>query len=207
MITIVAADSAFERVRLTAFALNGRTATINPAVNITNGGADDVEPGDLLMLSKGRDSLLVQVTAVNNQVLTFAAGDSLNLNQSSATYGLQWLRAQAPVDSAPVAPAVFVSTEATRIRLISYYLDIATDPTRPRLIRRMNNGHATNFDNSLGTVVAFDVESFTISYDLADVLIPGGARCQSPTCGWTTTTLPALAPARRGPARRTRFAR
>ncbi len=175
MLTIVAADSAFERVRLTAFALNGRTATINPAVNITNGGPDDVEPGDLLMLSKGRDSLLVQVTAVNNQVLTFAAGDSLNLNQSSATYGLQWLRAQEPVDSAPVAPAVFVSTEATRIRLISYYLDVATDPRRPRLIRRMNNGHATNFDNSLGTVVAFDVESFTISYDLADVLIPGGA--------------------------------
>jgi hypothetical protein len=74
-----------------------------------------------------------------------------------------------------VAPALFVTTEATRIRLISYYLDIATDPTRPRLIRRMNNGHPTNFDNSLGTVVAFDVENFTVSYDLADVLIPGGS--------------------------------
>jgi prepilin-type N-terminal cleavage/methylation domain-containing protein len=175
MITIVAADSAFERVRLTNFATNGRTVTVNPAVNITNGGPDDVEPGDLLMLSKGLNSLLVQVTAVSGQVLSFAAGDSLNLNQSSTTYGLQWLRAQAPADTNPVAPATFVATEATRIRLISYYLDVVTDPTRPRLIRRMNNGHPTEFDNSRGTVVAFDVENFQITYDLADVMIPGAA--------------------------------
>ena len=59
---------------------------------------------------------------------------------------------------------------ATRIRLITYYLDVTTDPRRPRLVRRINNGSgltaATTFDNGLGTVVAFDIENFTISYDL-----------------------------------------
>jgi len=45
---------------------------------------------------------------------------------------------------------------------------VTTDPRRPRLIRRMNNGHPTNFDNALGTVVAFDVENLQISYDLTD---------------------------------------
>ena len=47
-------------------------------------------------------------------------------------------------------------------------MDVTTDPRRPRLIRRMNNGHPTTFDNTLGTVVAFDVEGLQISYDLAD---------------------------------------
>ena len=30
---------------------------------------------------------------------------------------------------------------ATRIRMISYYIDNVTDPERPRLVRRINNGH------------------------------------------------------------------
>ena len=47
-------------------------------------------------------------------------------------------------------------------------MDVTTDPLRPRLVRRMNNGHPTDFDNTLGTVVAFDVEGLQISYDLAD---------------------------------------
>ena len=52
--------------------------------------------------------------------------------------------------------------------MITYYVDVTTDPRRPRLIRRMNNGHPTTFDNTLGMVVAFDIENFTISFDLAD---------------------------------------
>ncbi len=169
MITMIAADSAFDQVRLTSFAANGSSIRIDPAVNITNGGADDVEAGDLLMLSKGNNSSLVQVTRVAGQQLFFDAGDSLNLNQPAAPAGtLAQLRALAPADTAPVAPAVFVNTTATRIRMITYYLDVTTDPRRPRLIRRSNNGDPINFDNTLGTVVAFDVENLTISYDLAD---------------------------------------
>ena len=52
--------------------------------------------------------------------------------------------------------------------MISYYLDVTTDPAHPRLIRRMNNGSWNNFDNTTGTVVAFDIEGLSISYDLAD---------------------------------------
>ena len=32
----------------------------------------------------------------------------------------------------------------------------------------MNNGDPTNFDNALGTVVAFDIENLQVTYDLAD---------------------------------------
>jgi len=169
MITTIAADSAFDQVRLTAFAADGSNITVDPAVNITNGGADDIETGDLIMLTKGTNSALVQVTRVVGQQLFFDVGDSLRLNQTAAAAGtLAQLRATPPADTPPVAPAVFVNTLAARIRMISYYLDVTTDPRRPRLVRRINNGHPTAFDNSLGTVVAFDVENLQITYDLAD---------------------------------------
>jgi hypothetical protein len=59
-------------------------------------------------------------------------------------------------------------TEATRIRMTSYYLDNVTDPRRPRLVRRLNNGDPLIFDNTLGTAVAFDIENMQITYDIAD---------------------------------------
>ncbi len=66
MMTMLAADSAFDQIRLTSFAARRFQyfRDRNPAVNITNGGADDVEAGDLIMLSKGNASSLVQVTRV-----------------------------------------------------------------------------------------------------------------------------------------------
>ena len=43
-----------------------------------------------------------------------------------------------------------------------------TDPRRPRLVRRINNGDPVAFNNNLGTAVAFDIENLQITYDLAD---------------------------------------
>jgi len=196
MITMVEADSAFDQVPLTAFGANGASITValpdlvapidngkSPrGLNITNGGADDIDAGDLIMLTKGSTSVLVQVTrqpVANSQQIFFDTADSLGLNQqgvSSLVGGVTvWnpsgtaaeLRMQAPADTAAGTNGL-IQTIATRIRLITYYLDVTTDPRRPRLIRRMNNGHPTNFDNALGTVVAFDVENLQISYDLTD---------------------------------------
>lgn len=178
MLTTVAADTAFDQVPLTAFANNGLSITValpgnnapqNPrGINITNGGADDLNPGDLLMLVKGSASALVQITRIVNQQVFFDANDSLGLNQTAAADGTAGeLRNTAPVDTTP-ASGCCVSTTATRIRLITYYLDVTTDPRRPRLVRRMNNGHPTDFDNALGTIVAFDIEDLQITYDIAD---------------------------------------
>jgi len=169
MLWIVGADSAFERVKLTRFAPTGLTVEIDPAVNITDGGADDVRPGDLLMFTKGSISVLVQVTGVSGQELSFDTGDSMNLNQNAALNGtLRTLRDVAPPDHDPIPPAVHVSTEATRIRMNTYYIDAITNPLRPRLVRRLNNGDPVVFDNTLGTAVAFDIENMQITYDIAD---------------------------------------
>jgi prepilin-type N-terminal cleavage/methylation domain-containing protein len=190
MITMVQADSAFDQVPLTAVGANGASITValpdlvppiangrsQRGVDITDGGADDIAAGDLIMLTKGSSSVLLQVTRTpTNQQIFFDPGDSLGLNQQGTLSGSVWspqgtaaeLRVQAPSDAAAGTNGL-VNAQATRIRLITYYLDVTTDPRRPRLIRRMNNGHPTAFDNTLGTVVAFDVENLQISYDLTD---------------------------------------
>ena len=46
--------------------------------------------------------------------------------------------------------------------MISYYLDNTTTPGSPRLVRRINNGHPTTFNNNLGTAVAIDIENLTV---------------------------------------------
>jgi type II secretory pathway pseudopilin PulG len=163
VLTVLMADNAFNDVPLTAITSTSVTVAANnilgQPVNLAT-GPDRVDEGQLMLLEKGSNSTLVQVTAVDTATrrLTFGT-DSLNVNQTGAAAGtLASLNATAPANS----PA---STRITRVRMISYYLD-TTVPDRPRLMRRINNGHPTSFNNNLGTVVAFDVENLTFSYDL-----------------------------------------
>jgi len=170
MMWIVAADSAFERVPLSRFAPTGRSIEIHSSVNITDGGPDDLHAGDLLMLTKGSASVLLQVTEEpTSQEIRLDTGDSMNLNQDAAYNGtLHSMKLYAPPDDDVAGPGGRLITEATRIRMTSYYLDNVTDPRRPRLVRRLNNGDPLIFDNTLGTAVAFDIENMQITYDIAD---------------------------------------
>jgi type II secretory pathway pseudopilin PulG len=174
VVTIVLADGAFLStisdydVNLTKICTATHAMTVDSAVDISNGGADDLHVGDLIMLMKGSATTLVQITALDGvQTATFAANDSLNLNQTAPSNGtLNALVAVAPADSCTATN--YQPTTATRIRMITYYIDSVTDPSRPRLVRRVNNGSATTYDNSGGTALAFDVDNLQISYDLVD---------------------------------------
>jgi prepilin-type N-terminal cleavage/methylation domain-containing protein len=171
MITTIAADNEFDQRGLSAFAADGRSITIRmPAANDPTGanisdniGGDDVNPGDLIMLTRGSLSAMLQATRIVGQQIFFDAADSLNLNQTAAADGTIL-----DVRNTPAADVAPFQTRATRIRMITYYLDTTTNPNRPRLVRRMNNGHETTFDNALGTAVAFDIEDLQITYDIAD---------------------------------------
>jgi hypothetical protein len=174
VITVILADGAFLStisdydVNLTKVCTATHTMTVDSAVDISNGGADDLHVGDLIMLMKGSATTLAQITALDGvQTATFAANDSLNLNQTAAPNGtLNALVAVAPADTCTATN--YQPTTATRIRMITYYIDAVTDPSRPRLVRRVNNGSATAYDNNSGTALAFDVENLQISYDLVD---------------------------------------
>jgi prepilin-type N-terminal cleavage/methylation domain-containing protein len=167
LITTLAIDSAFDTVKLTA--LTTTSMTVDPSVTITGTGPNVIRPGDLLMLVKGTTSTLVEVTSLTGQYqINFAAGDSLNLNQvgdGTSTGTVQALLNTNPPD---VVSPTFIPTTTSRVRMISYYLDATTEPARPRLDRRMNNGSSTTYDNTLGTAVAFDVENLQFSFDLVD---------------------------------------
>jgi len=161
VLTVLMADNTFLSVGLTAVT----STTVDIAAGpIIDSGPDRVSTGQLMMISKGAFTTLVQVTAVDTATrrLTFANGDSLNLNQTGAAAGnLLALNAAAPANT----PA---STNITRVRMITYYLDATTDSRHPRLTRRINNGHPTTFNNLLGTAVAMDVENMQLTYDISN---------------------------------------
>lgn len=161
VVTVLMADNTFLNVALSA--VTATTVDIAAGPNIAT-GPDRVSEGQLMMITKGSRTTLVQVTNVNTGArrLTFANNDSLNLNQSGAAQGnLTALNAAAPANSAP-------NTNITRIRMITYYLDATTAPRHPRLVRRINNGDPTTFNNGLGTAVAMDVDNLQFSYDISN---------------------------------------
>jgi prepilin-type N-terminal cleavage/methylation domain-containing protein len=164
IITILTADNNFTDVNVTA--VTSTSVTVAAGINLA-AGVDRVTRGQLMMITKGTATTLVQVTGVDagTRVLTFAVNDSLRLNQTGGGIAgnLQTLIAQAPTGAA--GPA---ATRVTRIRMITYYLDDTTTPGHPRLVRRINNGSPTVFDNTLGTAVALEIENLQFSYDIND---------------------------------------
>jgi prepilin-type N-terminal cleavage/methylation domain-containing protein len=169
MITTLATDSVLESVPVWSFDLSAHTATVaTPAQSpagrdISNGDADDVRVGDLLMFTKGSGSALVYVTAVNgSQTVTFGSGDPMNLNQFAAVLN------GTLDDLATTAPTTANSTAVSRVRMITYYLDNTLDPTTPRLIRHMNWGNPAASLNQRGQTVAFAIENLQFTYDMVD---------------------------------------
>lgn len=160
IITILAADNAFDEVTITA--LDDISATVSATSVIDDApdaAGDNLRVGDLLMFEKGSVNTLRYVTGVNGQTVSFNEGDPLNLNQSGATDGtMEQYLAQAPAE---VLNGGVLPTRVTRLRMISYYLETPDGADRAlRLIRRINGNPPTT--------VAFLIEGLTISYDLVD---------------------------------------
>lgn len=170
-LTVLMADNSFDSIGLTA--VTDTSATIAAGPDIED-GPDRVVPGQLMMIAKGSQTTLVQVTTIDFAArrLNFANGDSLRLNQPTAPVGsLFALNNAEPADD----PTVM---RISRIRMISYYLDTTTVPDHPRLIRRVNNGDPFTFNNETGgTAVAFDVEALRFGFDINNgVTNPGDVR-------------------------------
>lgn len=155
VITTLAVDGAFERITVDAIAADAQSITINAATNITDdpdAAGDNVRVGDLIEVRRGAIAVLAAVTGLAGQTITFAPGDPLGLNQFGA--GLN--NSMTQVAAAPVAGG----TQANRLRMITYYVDTTTDTASPRLLRQINAQPAN--------AVAFELEAFRITYDLAD---------------------------------------
>jgi type II secretory pathway pseudopilin PulG len=155
VITTLALDGAFERVTVDAIAPDAESITINAATDISDDpdvDGDNVRVGDLLEIRRGAVAVIAAVTDVAGQTVTFAPGDPLGLNQ----FGVGLNNSMTQVLAAPVAGG----TQANRVRMITYFVDTTTNPASPRLMRQIN-GQPAN-------AVAFELEAFRITYDLAD---------------------------------------
>ena len=119
-----------------------------------------------MMISKGSFTTLVQVTAVNTGARASdvrrrrlaepePAGRGLGQPAGAERRGAGQRRRQRPTYHAH--PHDHATTSTRRI-----------DPTHPRLVRRINNGHPTTFNNTLGTAVAIDIENLQFTYDISN---------------------------------------
>jgi prepilin-type N-terminal cleavage/methylation domain-containing protein len=193
VVTTLAVDSAFSQEGVAAITANGLTVTIDNDVDIAGGAdgiANDLRVGDLLLLTKNNRSALMQVSALpGGNAVTFAAGGPLNLNQFDNTLvmngTIDQLRADMPVDPLVTAPDAGPDgvvgtaddpggwgtgqTTASRVWMVTYYVNTQLDAANPRLMRILNNQPPT--------AVAMGLEALTFTYDLADgVLNPAGVR-------------------------------
>jgi type II secretory pathway pseudopilin PulG len=134
----------------------GDSITFDPACNDLTKARVPIQPGDLILLTNPAGATAIQtVTDVNGQRLNFAKNpniDKFGFNQSGATQGTI-LQLQSP-------PGTWPSITATRIFMVTYYLDNIADPKRPRLMRQLN----FNTPQPVGDVL----EALTVRYNFVD---------------------------------------
>jgi len=156
LVTVFYADAtiALSQYPLTNLDNNLNQMTVDTRTSIT--GPDGLKVGDLILFSNALGNAMRMITSFPTsnpqQKVTLAPGDPLVLNQTSA--------AQGSLQNLSTAPNVFPPTTATRVVMVTYYIDTTTDPTLPRLIRRVNAGSSL--------AIALGVENLQLTYDLVD---------------------------------------
>jgi hypothetical protein len=129
---------------------DGASAVVDARTPI--GGPDAISAGDVVLFSSALGNALQTVTGTSGQTMFFDQGDGLGLNQRSAPQGTL-LNLQS-------SPGVFPPMTATRVVLISYYLDVVTDPDLPRLVRQRNMGPRL--------AIALGVDDLQVTFDVID---------------------------------------
>ena len=152
-------NSAANPTCLGTIAADGSSITFDGNCANLGVGGTAVLPGDLIMLSNAQGNVLQTVTNVNGLTLTFLPGDAFNLNGRQDAQGTIGQLQTPPCPPTPCS-GVFPPTTATRIWMITYYLDDNVDPQRPQLMRRVNFRQP----QPVGEVL----EDLQVSYDVAD---------------------------------------
>jgi hypothetical protein len=117
----------------------GATVTFDTnCFNLSSLSASGVQinPGDLIMFSNANGNALQMVTSASGQTLHFAAGDPFGLNGITSATGGTIVQIQNTSGSS--YNGTYPLTTATRIWMISYWLDNVADPIHVRLDRAVN---------------------------------------------------------------------
>ena len=137
---------------------------------LSNNGIQ-INPGDLIMFSNANGNAIQTVTSVSGQTLKFARGDAFGFNQTGAPFGtiVQLQNYNLDVNGNKVFNVgTYPPTTATRVWMISYYLDNLTDPVHVRLIRRVNFNGPTSSAGVMGSPVGETLENLQFTYNYND---------------------------------------
>ena len=140
--------------------LTGNTLTVTfdvTCINLATVGTP-LQPGDLIMFTNTLGSAILTATAVSGQSLTFSPGDAFNLNGRTDPSGT--IKQLETSSACGGSPACFPPTTATRITMVSYYLDNISSPPYIRLIRQVNFNAPTPVGETL--------ENLQFTYNFVD---------------------------------------
>lgn len=154
LITVLFADRslAIDDFPLAAITNGGTRARVDARTPIT-GGPAAIRTGDVILFTNARGNALQTVTGTDGgQTMFFDAGDAFAFNQVNTQFG--------GISSLDDQNGVFPPTTATRVTMVTYYIDAVTNPQVPRLVRRRN------FEPAIA--VALVIDNVQITYDLID---------------------------------------
>jgi hypothetical protein len=163
-ITVAYLDYAFPLSQYTCVVTSASTIAMtapvpapNPPLPAINAAGVGLQAGDLVMVVGGNIATAVgEVTSVTNAVITFAAADPLNFNN---TAGDPVIGNLAYIFNRSVAPpAGQGNCTATRLLAVTYFLQVPVNGQAPRLMRQVNG--------LTPVPVADDIIGMTVSYDL-----------------------------------------
>ena len=146
-----------------AIAPSGLTVTLDAACFTMPGQPTPIAVGNLIMFHNINGTALEYVTAIAGQTITFSAGDPAGLNATGLSNGtVAKIRRGTP-------------TTITRVWMVTYYLDVVTNPSKPQLIRQVNYPNfpwrlRANPPQAVGEVI----ENLTSSYDIVNSQDPAG---------------------------------
>jgi prepilin-type N-terminal cleavage/methylation domain-containing protein len=148
-----------------AIAATGLTVTMDANCFVMPGGPTPIQVGNLMMFQNINGTALEYVTSVQGQVITFAAGDPANLNQTGLPNGTI---ANLSVAATP--------TTITRVWMVTYYINSVANPSLPQMMRQVNYPNfpaaaPVNPPEAVGEVI----ENLSFSYDIVNSQDAAGA--------------------------------
>src|ERR1700683_471231 len=127
LLTAAPVTSAAAPVCAGVITATGSSVTLAPACFTLPGGPTPITTGNLIMFHNINGTALEYVTSVAGQVISFAPGDPGGLNATGLPNGTV----------ANLAVAV-TPTTISRVWMVTYYLDVVTNPQKPQLVRQVN---------------------------------------------------------------------
>ncbi|HEY4879898.1 MAG TPA: prepilin-type N-terminal cleavage/methylation domain-containing protein [Candidatus Acidoferrales bacterium] len=139
-----------------SIAANGSQIRFDPNCININTGNTGLKVGDLIMFQNAGGVTLQCITGVAGEVVSFAGGDPFKLNQTGLA------NSTLPQTAVPPNSGAYPPTTATRIWMVTYYIDSKANPQRPMLMRQVNFNPAV--------AVAEVIENLNVTYDIVDAI-------------------------------------